>query len=110
MKRIALSLLLAGLSVSTFAATKDDIIKSIDSCNQITTQYLPNGKYDPTAIDQLYTVFNLDEQKEDAKDTIKRANEDKDPVELYKAPNGSCTLKITTHEGSLVKPIVEQKQ
>lgn len=108
MKKIALSLLLAGLSVSTFAATKEDINKEIDSCSQLTVQYLPNGEYDSSAVDQLYTVFGLAEQKKQAKEVVATAFEDKDPVELLKTKH-SCTVKVSIHEGSLVKPIVEQK-
>ncbi|WP_141718685.1 hypothetical protein [Burkholderia cenocepacia] len=122
MKKIALAVLVAGLSASTFAATKEDINKSIDSCKQLTVQYthpsspikskqfglIETHGYDGNAIDQLYTVFDLPEQKRQAKDVVSSAFEDKDPVELVKTDFG-CTVKVSLKDESALKPIVEQK-
>ncbi|MBU9118447.1 hypothetical protein KTD15_06510 [Burkholderia multivorans] len=126
MKKIALSILLAGLSVSTFAATKEDINKEIDSCSQLTVQYLQaaqdfknskvktvvgdisQGEYDGSAVDQLYTVFDLPEQKKQAKEVVASAFDDRDPVSIIKSKH-SCTVQVKLGTYSLVKPIVEQK-
>ncbi|CAD9228064.1 conserved exported hypothetical protein [Burkholderia cenocepacia] len=126
MNKIALSLLLAVLSASAFAATKEDINKEIDSCNQLTVQYLQTsqdfkdgkiktvagdisqGEYDGSAVDQLYTVFDLPEQKRQAKEVAASAFDDRDPVSIIKSKH-ACTVQVKLGTYSSVKPIVEQK-
>ncbi|WP_175888142.1 hypothetical protein [Burkholderia contaminans] len=113
-KKIALAVAMIALSATTFAGQKDEIqiIGEIDSCKQITIQYLQtskawkedkiktvvgdvsHGEYDPQAVDQLYTVFDLPEQKRQAQNIVIKAFQDKDPVDLIQGNKGSCTVQV----------------